>query len=319
MNAATRYVLQRIGQAAIVLQIAFTAAFLLLQALPGDAIMIKFENPELGLSPAQIAEVRERFGVDTALPVQFVHTLLGFLAGDFGYSIQTGTAVRQLLAEALPNTLILGALALLVATALAAGIAFLSSVPRFGWIRDALRALPPLIVSLPTFWLGIMLIQLVSFQLGWVRVINPGPIEALVLPVITLALPLSAPLAQILIRSIDDVAAAPFIAVVRAKGASPAWILSRNIAKNAMLPTLTMAGIILGDLIGGAVLTETVFARPGIGRIAEQSVSFQDTPVLLAVVVLTTTAFVTVNLVVDLLYPVFDPRLASRLKTGVHA
>ena len=319
MNAATRYVLQRIGQAAIVLLIAFTAAFLLLQALPGDAIMIKFENPELGLSPAQIAEVRERFGVDTALPVQFVHTLLGFLAGDFGYSIQTGTAVRQLLAEALPNTLILGALALLVATALAAGIAFLSSVPRFGWIRDALRALPPLIVSLPTFWLGIMLIQLVSFQLGWVRVINPGPIEALVLPVITLALPLSAPLAQILIRSIDDVAAAPFIAVVRAKGASPAWILSRNIAKNAMLPTLTMAGIILGDLIGGAVLTETVFARPGIGRIAEQSVSFQDTPVLLAVVVLTTTAFVTVNLVVDLLYPVFDPRLASRLKTGVHA
>lgn len=319
MNAATRYVLQRIGQAAIVLLIAFTAAFLLLQALPGDAIMIKFENPELGLSPAQIAEVRERFGVDTALPVQFVHTLLGFLAGDFGYSIQTGTAVRQLLAEALPNTLILGALALLVATALAAGIAFLSSVPRFGWIRDALRALPPLIVALPTFWLGIMLIQLVSFQLGWVRVINPGPIEALVLPVITLALPLSAPLAQILIRSIDDVAAAPFIAVVRAKGASPAWILSRNIAKNAMLPTLTMAGIILGDLIGGAVLTETVFARPGIGRIAEQSVSFQDTPVLLAVVVLTTTAFVTVNLVVDLLYPVFDPRLASRLKTGVRA
>ena len=319
MNPAARYVLQRIGQAAVVLLIAFTGAFLLLQALPGDAIMIKFENPELGLSPAQIAEVRERFGVDTALPVQFAHTLLGFLGGDFGYSIQTGTPVRQLLAEALPNTLILGALALLVATALAAGIAFLSSVPRFGWIRDALRALPPLIVSLPTFWLGIMLIQLVSFQLGWVRVINPGPIEALVLPVITLALPLSAPLAQILIRSIDDVAAAPFIAVVRAKGASPAWILSRNIAKNAMLPTLTMAGIILGDLIGGAVLTETVFARPGIGRIAEQSVSFQDTPVLLAVVVLTTTAFVTVNLVVDLLYPVFDPRLASRLKTGVRA
>ena len=319
MNPAARYVLQRIGQAAVVLLIAFTGAFLLLQALPGDAIMIKFENPELGLSPAQIAEVRESFGVDTALPVQFAHTLLGFLGGDFGYSIQTGTPVRQLLAEALPNTLILGGLALLLAAALAAGIAFASSVPRFGWIRDALRALPPLIVSIPTFWLGIMLIQLVSFQLGWVKVINPGPIEALILPVITLALPLSAPLAQILIRSIDDVAAAPFIAVVRAKGASPTWILSRNIAKNAMLPTLTMAGIILGDLIGGAVLTETVFARPGIGRIAEQSVSFQDTPVLLAVVVLTTTAFVTVNLVVDLLYPVFDPRLASRLKTGVHA
>lgn len=314
-----RYIVQRISQALVVLLIAFTAAFLLLQALPGDAIMIKYENPELGLSPEQIAEVRARFGVDSPLWLQYIHTLLGFLAGDFGYSLQTGTPVRQLLAEALPHTLILGGAALVLAILLAVGIAFLSSVPRFTWIRELLRSVPAIIVSVPTFWFGIMLIQIVSFQLGLVPVINPGPIQGLILPVITLAVPLSAPLAQMLVRSIDEVSAQPFVAVVRAKGASPTWILGRNVAKNALLPSLTIAGLILGDLIGGAVLTETVFARPGIGRLTEQSVNYQDTPVLLAIVILATTSFVLVNLVVDLLYPVFDPRLASRLKAGVPA
>jgi len=314
-----RYLARRTGQAAIVLLAAFTGAFLLLQALPGDAIMITYENPELGLSPQQIADVRERFGVDTPLHVQYAHTLLGFLAGDFGYSLQTGTPVRQLLAEALPHTLTLGGIALVVAVLLAGAIAFGSSLPRLRWLRQLLRSLPPLVVSIPTFWLGIMLVQVVSFQLGWVSVIAPGPVEGLILPVITLALPLSAPLAQILVRSIDDVAAQPFVAVVRARGASPAWILSRNVAKNAILPTLTMAGLLLGDLIGGAVLTETVFGRPGIGRITEQAVGQQDIPVLLAVVVLAAASFVVVNLIVDLLYPVLDPRLAARAREGVPA
>jgi len=208
---------------------------------------------------------------------------------------------------------------LVVAVLLAGLIAFGSSLARLSWLRDLLRSVPPLIVSIPTFWLGIMLVQVVSFQLGWVSVIAPGPVEGLILPVITLAVPLSAPLAQILVRSIDDVAAQPFVAVVRARGASPSWILGRNVAKNAILPTLTMAGLLLGDLIGGAVLTETVFGRPGIGRITEQAVGQQDIPVLLAVVVLAAASFVVVNLIVDLLYPVLDPRLAARAREGVPA
>ncbi|MFB7249416.1 ABC transporter permease [Microbacterium sp. NPDC056234] len=314
-----RYILQRISQALVVLLVAFTAAFLLLQALPGDAIMIKYENPELGLSPEQIADVRERFGIDSPLWLQYIHTLLGFLGGDFGYSLQTGTPVRQLLVEALPYTLVLGLIALMLAVLLAIGIAFLASIPRLAWLREFIRSVPALIVAVPTFWFGIMLVQIVSFQLGWVSVINPGPVEGLILPILTLAVPLSAPLAQMLIRSIDEVSAQPFVAVVRAKGASPTWILGRNVAKNALLPSLTIAGLILGDLIGGAVLTETVFARPGIGRLTEQAVAGQDTPVLLAIVVLATCSFVLVNLIVDLLYPVFDPRLASRLKAGASA
>ncbi|KAB1654831.1 ABC transporter permease [Pseudoclavibacter chungangensis] len=305
-----RYVLGRIGQALIVLLVAFTAAFVLLQAMPGDAIMIKFENPELGLSQEQIAALRESYGADTPLLTQYVHTLFGFLGGDFGYSIQNGTPVKQLLGAVLPNTLLLAVLGFIAAVVLAVLVALLASLPAFAKVAEFIRALPSLFIAVPVFWLAIVLIQVFSFQLRLVPVINPGPIEGLILPVLTLAVPISAPLAQILIRSIDEVRAQPFIAVVRAKGASPWWILSRNVAKNAMLPTLTMAGVLFGELIAGAVVTETVFGRSGIGRITEQAVTNQDTPVLQAVVIVSAFAFVAINLVVDLLYPVLDPRLA---------
>lgn len=305
------YIPRRLGQAVIVLLVAFTAAFVLLQAMPGDAIMIRFENPELGLSPEEIAQLRISYGVDTPLVTQFLHTLLGFVQGDFGYSITSGTPVAQLIGEVLPQTLVLALLGFVVAVVLAFTIAFASSYARLAWIRTALRALPALFVSVPVFWLGIVLIQVFSFRLGLVPVINPGPIEGLILPVLTLAVPISAPIAQILVRSIDEVSLQPFVSVVRAKGASRAWVLRRNILKNATLPTLTMAGILFGELIGGAVVTETVYGLAGIGRITEQAVSQQDTPVLQAVVLLAATVFVLINLVVDLIYPVLDPRLTK--------
>ncbi|MGO3886131.1 MAG: ABC transporter permease [Mycetocola sp.] len=310
-----RYVLGRIAQAVLVLLIAFTAAFILLQAMPGDAIMIKFQNPELGLSPEQIARIRESYGADVPLWTQFLHTLGGFIAGDFGYSVVSGTPVSQLIAAALPNTLQLAITGFIVAIVLAVVLAVTATLSRFAWLATALRALPSLFVSVPVFWLGIMLIQLFSFQLGWVAVINPGPVEGLILPVLTLAVPISAPLAQILLRSFDEVGAQPFVAVVRAKGASAGWVLGKNVLRNALLPTLTMAGLLFGELIGGAVVTETVFGRAGIGRITEQAVSQQDTPVLQAVVLLSAAVFVLINLIVDLLYPVLDPRLRSAVRS----
>ncbi|MGO2664533.1 ABC transporter permease [Mycetocola reblochoni] len=309
-----RYVLGRVAQAALVLLIAFTAAFVLLQAMPGDAIMIKFQNPELGLSPEQIARIRESYGADVPLVAQYGHTLLGFLGGDFGYSVVSGTPVSRLIADALPNTLVLALSGFVLAVVVAVALAVTATLSRFAWLGTALRALPSLFVSVPVFWLGIMLVQLFSFQLGLVSVINPGPIEGLILPVLTLAVPISAPLAQILLRSFDEIGAQPFVAVVRARGAGAGWVLGRNVLRNALLPTLTMAGLLFGELIGGAVVTETVFGRAGIGRITEQAVSQQDTPVLQAVVLLSALVFVVINLVVDLLYPVLDPRLRSTVR-----
>ena len=313
----TKYLALRIGQAVLVLWAAFTAGFVLLQLLPGDAILIKFQNPELGLSPDQIAEIRQLYGGDEPSLVRYVHTLFGFLGGDFGYSIDTGTPVIERLAEGLPATAKLAAGGFILAVLIAVTIAFASSYSRFAWIRGALLAVPSLFVSVPTFWLGIVLIQVFSFQLNLVPVIGGTEAQQLILPVLTLAVPISAPLAQVLARSLDHVYGQPFVAVVAAKGASRRWILWRHVARNALLPTLTVAGLTFGELIAGAVVTETVFGRNGIGRLTEQAVTAQDSPVMLAIVVLAAAVFVLVNLVVDLLYPVLDPRLAP--KVGVPA
>jgi len=308
----TRYVIGRIAQAALVVWAAFTVSFLLLQALPGDAIMIKFLNPELGLGPDEVQALREAYGVDQPLLVQYLQALGNFLTGDFGYSVQAGVPVSPRLWVNLPATLRLATLGLAFAAVLAVALAFLSTLSPFVWLRAVIQAAPGLFVSIPVFWLGIMLIQIFSFRLKWISVINPGEFEGLILPVLTLAVPISAPLAQILMRNIDEVLTQPFVAVARAKGASPAGVLWRHVAKNALLPTMTMAGVLFGELLAGAVITETVFGLSGIGSLTEQSVRFQDSSVIQAVVVFSAVCFVGVNLIVDLLYPVFDPRLRKQ-------
>ncbi|RRF44406.1 ABC transporter permease [Klebsiella pneumoniae] len=162
--------------------------------------------------------------------------------------------------------------------------------------------------------LGIALIQLFSFQLRWIPVINPGPLEGLILPVIAVALPISAPLAQILMRSMDQVAVQPFVAVARAKGMSETGVLWRHVMGNALLPALNIAGLLLGELIAGALITETVFGRSGLGQLTQQAVNNQDIAVLQAVVMISALGFVLINLLVDLVMPRLDPRL--HLQTG---
>jgi peptide/nickel transport system permease protein len=311
-----RYLIGRVGQALAVLAATFTAAFLLLQVLPGDAVMIKFMSPEMGLSADQIAEIRASYGADLPIWEQYLKTVANFLTGNFGYSIQAGVPVSQQLATNLPPTLLLASLGFVAAVVLTIVLAALSNMVGMGWLRSSLQSLPSLFISVPVFWLGIMLIQIFSFQLGLVSVISPGPVERLILPVATLAIPISAPLAQILMRNIDEVLAQPFVAVARAKGASRNWVLWKHVARNAVLPTLTIAGVLFGELLAGAVVTEAVYGLNGLGGLTYQAVGNHDTAVLQAIVVISALAFVTINLVVDLLYPVLDPRLGSKLGTA---
>jgi peptide/nickel transport system permease protein len=308
----SRYVIGRIGQAALVLWAAFTVSFILLQALPGDAILIKFLNPELGLGPEQIAEIRASYAADSPLWMQYVHTVSNFLTGHFGYSIHAGVPVGDLIFANLPPTLWLATLGFLLAVILAVTLAALSALSPLAWLRSFIQSIPALFISTPVFWLGILLIQVFSFQLKLIPVINPGPWQALILPVLTLAVPISAPLAQILMRNIDHVLTEPFVAVARAKGASHRWVLWQHVAKNAVLPTLTIGGILFGELLAGAVVTEAVFGLNGLGGLTQRSVGDQDIAVLQAIVVFSAAAFVLINLTVDLLYPVFDPRLRVR-------
>ncbi|MDK1229202.1 ABC transporter permease [Cronobacter turicensis] len=302
-----RYLGTRVGQALLVLWASFTVSFVLLQLLPGDAIAIKFQNPELGLNAAQIAQMRTAYGADAPLWRQYLESLGGAVRGDFGFSLQAGVPVSALLAASLPATLRLAALGFTLALVIAVLLAALSHARV---LRRTFAALPSLFVAVPTFWLGITLIQLFSFQWRLIPVINPGFWEGLILPVMTLAVPISAPLAQLLIRNIDVVMHQPFVTVARAKGASHRGVLWRHVARNALLPVLTVAGLLLGELIAGALVTETVFGLNGLGQLTRDAVNNQDLAVLQAIVLVAALGFVLINLLVDLLYPLLDPRLS---------
>ncbi|EKM0530422.1 ABC transporter permease [Cronobacter turicensis] len=305
-----RYLGARVGQALLVLWASFTVSFVLLQLLPGDAIAIKFQNPELGLNAAQIAQMRTAYGADAPLWRQYLESLGGAVRGDFGFSLQAGVPVSALLAASLPATLRLAALGFTLALVIAVLLAALSTLSHARVLRRTFAALPSLFVAVPTFWLGITLIQLFSFQWRLIPVINPGFWEGLILPVMTLAVPISAPLAQLLIRNIDVVMHQPFVTVARAKGTSHRGVLWRHVARNALLPVLTVAGLLLGELIAGALVTETVFGLNGLGQLTRDAVNNQDLAVLQAIVLVAALGFVLINLLVDLLYPLLDPRLS---------
>ena len=272
-------------------------------------MLIKFQNPDLGLSPAQIEEMRVAYGADSPLWQQYGHTLLAMLRGDFGYSLQAGVPVSELIASNLPDTLSLALPAFVLAVLLAFALAFASRLPGLRWLSNTLQSLPVLFISLPTFWLGIALIQLFSFQLRLIPVINPTPLQGLILPIVTVAIPISARW-QILMRS-WTVAMQPFVAVARAKGLSETAVLWRHVTGNALLPVLNIAGLLLGELIAGALITETVFGRSGLGQLTQQAVNNRDIAVLQAVVMISALGFVLINLLVDLLMPLLDPRLQT--------
>lgn len=306
-----RYLAGRLSQAILVLWAAYSLSFILLQFLPADAILIKFQSPDLGLSAAQIQEIRTAYGENTPVWQQYLTTLGNMLRGDFGYSVEAGVSVSQLIGTNLPPTLRLAALGFIAAIILAVIIAAASTLTPLRWLRSAFANLPALFIAVPTFWLGIALIQLFSFHWRLVPVINPGFWQGLVLPVATLAVPISAPLAQLLMRSIDQVLTQPYVAVARAKGGSHAGVLWRHVARNALLPVLTVAGLLLGELIAGALVTETVFGLNGLGQLTQRAVNNQDAAVLQAVVMISALSFVVINLLVDLIYPLLDPRLKS--------
>ncbi len=306
-----RYVLQRLAQGLLVLWAAWTLSFILLQLLPGDAVMIKFLDPSLGLSAEQIDQMRKVYGEGVPVWQQYFRALVAVLHGNLGYSVQLGVPVTQVLASNFPQTLKLVIPGFLLALILGSGLAILASLPGLNRLRNVLLSLPSLLVSLPVFWTGIVLIQIFSFQLHWVSVIDPSPIGGMILPVITLAIPIAAPLAQIFLRSIDQVRTQPFIAAARSRGGSQLQVLFRHVLRNASLPLLTVAGLLLGELIAGALVTETVFGLNGLGEVTQQAVNAQDVNVLQAVVMISALAYVVINLLADLVTPLLDPRLKT--------
>ncbi|MDY1046176.1 ABC transporter permease [Pseudomonas coleopterorum] len=307
-----RYLLGRVGQALLVLWGAYTITYFILYLLPGDtlSIMLSASGIEVdALSPADLAKARAYYGLDRGLFEQYGHLLWQALQGDFGQSLSLNRPVTALLAERLPQTLTLAGSAIVLSLIGGVGLAYLTAYVRWQPLQSAMARLPSLGFSVPVFWLGLLLIQVFAFGLGWFPATGSQGLDSLVLPAITLAIPSAAVYAQVLQRGFQHVAREPYITTAYAKGLSRAQVQYHHGLKNAALPILTLFGLQVGNTVSGAVLVETIFSRNGVGRLAQEAVLRQDIPVVLAIVAISAAAFVVVNLLVDLLYPIFDPRI----------
>lgn len=313
----SRYLLGRLLQALLVLWGAYTVAYFILYLLPSDplSIMLSASGQEAdSLSPQDLAKAKAFYGLDKGIFQQYFHLLWNILHGDFGQSLSLNQPVASLLAERLPQTLALAGLAVVLSLLGGVGLAYLAAYVRWLPLRLLLARLPALGYSIPVFWMGLLLIQLFAFSLNWLPATGSRGFASLVLPAVTLAIPSAAIYAQVLLRSFLDVWGEPYIVTALAKGLSRAQVQWRHVLRNAALPILTLFGLQVGNTVSGAVLVETVFSRAGVGRLAQQAVLRQDIPVVLAVVSVSAAAFVLVNLLVDLLYPVFDPRIGHAAK-----
>ncbi|OZB83147.1 ABC transporter permease [Microbacterium sp. 13-71-7] len=308
-SAVARYLASRLGQAVIVLWAAYTVSFIVLYALPSDPVALKTGGDASDVTPEQLAALKAAYGLDRPLAVQYVLRLGRVLAGDLGTSIDTGRPVSQVIGEAIPPTLQLAGLGFVIAVVTGASLAVLATFVRRRALSAFLLGLPPLGVAIPAFWFGLILIQLFSFQLPLFPAMGDRGVASLVLPSIALALPTGAMIAQLLSKSLTAALREPYIDTAVAKGASRARIHLRHALRNAALPALTVTGLIVGQLLSGTVVTETVFSRPGIGRVTATAVQQQDIPVVQGVVLFAALVFVIVNLVVDLIYPLLDPRI----------
>lgn len=307
-----RYLATRGAQAVGVLWAAYTATFLILFALPGDAVSLLLgPDGENDLTPEQLQEVRERYGLDLPLYQQYLTRLWGLLRGDLGLSYVNERPVRDLIAEALPPTVQIATLGLVLGLTAGALIAILATYTRMGWLRRLLTALPPLGVAVPSFWLGLTLLQVFSFAYPIFPAMGNQGWRSLVLPAITLSIPAAATVAQLLNKGLQTALAQPYVETARSKGASRLRVHLRHALRNASLPTFTLAGLMVGGVLGGAVVTETVFSRAGLGRLTAASVANRDVPTVLGIVVLAAAVYVLVNLVVDLIYPLIDPRVTD--------
>ncbi|MDS7596981.1 ABC transporter permease [Agrobacterium tumefaciens] len=308
-NAYLTYAAKRLGQAVIVILLAYVFTFVVVSILPGDPITSVLRNPQNGFTEEEIAQIIAAQGLDKPIIVQLWNSLSGFLTGDLGVSMRSNRPLSTLIAEVLPSTLILAgaglAVALILAMAVAYGTRFVPK--RYG--QGLLRGFPSLFLSVPNFVIGLILIHVFGFQIGLFRVINPDSFWATLFAAIALGIPVSAQIAEVLIANLDKEAEQEYATVARSRGIGRAKLFAKHLLKPASLPVVTVIALTVGELLGGSLITETVFGRTGVGSLVQRSVSTQDLPVLQAVVSLGAVVFVLVNLIADLLYPLLDPRV----------
>lgn len=321
-RSRSRALLRRIGgivaSVVVVLWGAATLAFVAFRIIPGDPVDVML-GPQAQVSDAVKVGIRSELGLDRPVFEQYGAFLGRLLRGDLGESYQLRQPVAEVIGRQLGPTLQLSALALVIAVLLALASALLVR-GRTG--RALASGIELVVLSSPVFWTGLVLLSVFSFQLGWFPVSGARDATALVLPAVTLALPVAALLSQVLRDGVESAEREPFLTTVRARGATPLRESVHHTLRHASVGGVTLAAYLVGSLLGGAVLVETVFARPGIGRVTLTAITDRDLPVITGVILLSALVFVIVNTVVDLVVPVLDPRLrradaALRARVGV--
>jgi peptide/nickel transport system permease protein len=285
------------------------AVMLTLDLIPGDPVALMLGD---AATKENIARFRDFLGLDKPLPVRYLHYLGRLSRGDLGQSFQQNRPVVDELAEAWPATLQLTGAALVLATLVGVGAGVVSAV----WPRslfDALARLGSLFgLSMPTFWIGLVLIVVFSLWVPLFPVGGVGSPRHLVLPAVTLALPSLAMVARMTRSSVLEVLREDYVRTARAKGVAERLVVVKHALRNAAIPILTLVGLQAGQLLGGAVLTETVFAWPGLGRLMVKAIFARDYVLLQGAILVFALAFVIVNLVVDLSYGALDPRVSRQ-------
>jgi ABC-type dipeptide/oligopeptide/nickel transport system permease component len=301
-------ILQRLFGAMLTLFITWTVVFGAMRLAPGDPVLLMLQGTPI--SDAAMDAARSKLGLDRPLIAQYVGFLANAARGDLGDSFRSRQPVTKLIADEFPYTLQLAIGGFVVGLMLGCTLGVTAGVRPNGWIDTACMTLALVGLSLPSFWIGMILIQVFATQLGWLPVLGNG-INALILPSISLGLFIAGGLARLVRNSIIEVMAQDYIRTAYAKGLTTMRVVAKHAMRNAVIPPLTLLGIQFALLIGGAVVTETVFARPGIGRLLVQAVLEKDFPVVQGVVVLTTAAYVLINLAIDVAYGIIDPRVQA--------
>ncbi len=301
-----QYVIRRLVQLVPVLLGVSIVVFGLLNLIPGDPARL-FLGP--GATPEDIAAMRSRLGLDQPLPKQYLTFVGGLLRGDLGTSIRTNRPVALELATRVPNTLKLAAAALIVQCVLGIPAGIISAARPNSWADHGFMLLALIGVSMPVFWLGLMLMLLFSLRLNLLPTGGNETWQHFILPGLTLGVTSAAVLARMTRSTMLEVLREDYIRTGRAKGLRERLVVYRHALRNAAIPIITLVGLETGALLGGAVLTETVFSINGLGRYVVQSIGFRDYPVVQGTVLILALAFMLVNLLVDLAYAVANPRI----------
>lgn len=302
-----KYILRRTLIALVLVLVISVLVFVMLRvALPGDpAVLLAGDRA----SPELIQQIRKNLGLDRPVPEQLAIYLTNAIRGDLGRSIQFGEPVFGVVIKAFPFTITLTFLSVTVGTLIGLGVGILTAVKRGTWIDNVSIVVVVFFYSIPSFWLGLVLILIFAVGLRILPVQGSSTWQHFVLPVTTLAVGQSALIARLTRTNMVETLGAAFIQTARSKGLSERNVVFRHALKNTLIPIVTIVGLSIGGLLGGAVITENIFGLPGVGRVAIDAIAARDYPMIQGTVLLVAVTFVFVNLITDIIYVYVDPRI----------